>query len=140
MLCCAFSTNRSGNVRIQYSFANTVRNNDNGKLCGKEKYLKNNKPNSSSYKNLIGAYEAMEDSINANKLIEESKLNLTDKEVCELYTNIAMFIGNPNPFNKRQENMTNYHQRKALQYLQNALTVCDEEEIHPNNGFAIDAL
>ena len=57
------------------------------------KYLKNNKPNSSSYKNLIGAYEAMEDSINANKLIEESKLNLNDKKMCKLYTNTAHFIG-----------------------------------------------
>jgi len=107
------------------------------------KYLKNNKPNSRSYRNLICAYEAMGDSINANKLIKESKLNLNDKEMCELYTYTAHFIGNPNPFNENLENMTNYHQRKSVQYLQDALTVCDEEAIHPPNTanqFAIDVI
>ena len=84
----------------------------------------------------------MEDSINANKLIKESKLNLNDKEMCELYTYTAHFIGNPNPFNKRLKNMTNSHQRKSVQYLQDALTVCDKEAIHPNSGkeFYLDVI
>ena len=62
--------------------------------------------------------------------------------MCQMYTNTAFFIGNPNSFNDRLENITNYHQRRAVQYLQDALTVCDEEAIHPitGNQFSIDVI
>jgi tetratricopeptide (TPR) repeat protein len=62
--------------------------------------------------------------------------------MCEIYVYNAFFIGNPNPFNKRLENMTNYHQNKSVQYLQDALTVCNKEAIHPNtnNQFALDVM
>jgi tetratricopeptide (TPR) repeat protein len=132
-----FSTARVHIVHMQF-FSGEYQNIIDDEI----KLLKNNEPNFSYYKNLILSYEAMEDSINANKLIKESKLNLTYKEMCELYVNSAFFIGNPNPFSKRIENMTRYQQRKAVQYLQDALTVCDEEAIHPNtnNQFALDVI
>jgi|GEM_PF-2319221 len=103
--------------------------------------FKYNKNNWEAYYNIIIAYELLDDSTNAAKYLENAKSSLGPGKFC----NVNIQTGWSLAFTRQKlnfHNQTNYHLRRAVYYLKNALAVCSDDKIHPtkNNRPHIDPL
>ena len=101
--------------------------------------FKYNKNNWEAYYNIIIAYELLDDSTNAAKYLENAKSSLGPGKFC----NLNILTGWSLAFTHQKlnfHNQTNYHLRRAVYYLKNALAVCSDDKIHPTDGKHIDPL
>ena len=80
--------------------------------------------NKEIFENLLRAYEAVEDSINAEFIKEQAKSFLTKNELCGLYVVTGKILGYK--WNVGLKDQSQYHIRRAIQYFKEGQNICTE--------------